>query len=106
MAFEPGEKERLLSSMMDSRRKGQTTEVTLRFQGQTPEADRIKEANKRLATEIDRLEAAVMELWLGTANAAAAELRRVNTGLDAAIADIKKKTKIGVTGVQAPGYVD
>src|SRR5881398_1401495 len=106
MAFTESEKEKFLGSLMDMRRKGQSTEVNLRFQQQTVEADRVKEANKRLTDQIDAQVGDAMNQWLGSAANAMTELGKKSSGIDASIAAIKKKVKIAENVVKAVGFID
>lgn len=106
MAFTDSEKEKFLASLMDMRRKGQRTEVNLRFQQETARADQVKEANKRLTGQIDDQEGELMHDWLGSATNAMTELGKKSKGIDTVIADIKKKVKIAENVVKAIGFID
>ena len=106
MSFSESEKEQLVSSLMDLRRESQRAELNLRFQKKEDAADKIKDANKALTRQIDRQLARLMEEWLGAAAQASADLQAANSGLEAAIGDIKNKIKIGQNVVKAVGFLD
>lgn len=106
MPFTPTEKEKFLAALMDSRRAGQTAEVRLRFQGNTAEAEEVKEAGDRLTDEIDTLTGELMTDWLANANKAIADITKKSDAIDDAVADIKKKLKIAQNVVKLIGALD
>ena len=106
MAFEQTQKERFLGSLMDANRQGQITEINLRFQGKTDEAEKVWQENRRLSAEIDILIGQMMDEWLGNAERAIKGLAKINTKLEAAVAEIKKQMNVAQNVVKIIGLLD
>lgn len=106
MAFEQTEKEKVVESLMTARRQGQTTEITLRFQGKTDEAEKVWQSNSRLSAEIDILIGQMMDEWLGNAERAIKKVTAANAKLEAAVAEIKKQMNVAQNVVKIIGLLD
>ena len=106
MAFEQTEKEKVVDSLMAARRQGQITEITLRFQGRTDEAEKVWQGNRRLSTEIDILIGQMMDEWLSKAEQAIKGLAEANSKLETAVAEIKKQINIAENVVKVLGLLD
>lgn len=106
MAFVQAQKEKVLEFLMDSNRQGQITEINLRFQGKTDEAEKVWKESTRLSTEIDILIGQIMDEWLGNAEASIKGLVRINTDLESAAAEIKKQINIAENVVRVIGLLD
>jgi hypothetical protein len=106
MAFEQTQKEKFLESLMDANRQGQITEINLRFQGKTDEAEKVWQENRRLSAEIDILIGQMMDEWLGDAERAIRDLARINTKVEAAVAKIKKQIDVAQNVVKIIGLLD
>jgi Skp family chaperone for outer membrane proteins len=106
MAFRPSEKQTLLESLMDARRSGQIAEVSLRLQQKESDADKIRDANERLASEIDTLQGQLMQDWLAKASTVIADLGKRTDALDEAVDRIKKKVKVAENVTKAIGFLD
>lgn len=106
MAFEQTQKEKFLESLMDANRQGQITEINLRFQGKTDEAEKVWQENRRLSGEIDILIGQMMDEWLGDAERAIRDLARINTKVEAAVAKIKKQIDVAQNVVKIIGLLD
>ena len=106
MAFTQSDKEKFLAALNDTRSAGHSAEIRLRFQENTAEADQVSAAADRLTEQIDMLTAELMKDWLGAAKQAMADLSKKSDQIDDAIADIKKKLKIGQNVVKLVGALD
>jgi hypothetical protein len=106
MAFEQKQKEKVVESLMAAHREGQITEITLRFQGKTDEAEKVWQENSRLYTEIDILIGQMMDEWLGNAENAIKGLAKINTKLEGAVAEIKKQINVAENVVKVIGLLD
>jgi hypothetical protein len=106
MAFEQTQKEKVIESLMAEHRQGQLTEVSLRLQGKPDEADKVWQENTRLAAEIDILIGQMMDEWLGNAERAIKGLAKINTKLEAAVAEIKKQMNVAQNVVKIIGLLD
>jgi hypothetical protein len=106
MAFEQTQKEKVIESLMAARRQGQITEINLRFQGKTDEAEKVWQDNARLSAEIDILIGQMMDEWLGNAERAIKGLAKVNSKLEAAVAEIKKQINVAQNVVKIIGLLD
>lgn len=106
MAFSQKEKEQLLDGLMASRRQGQLGEISLRQQGKTQEADKVRDATGRLSTQIDDLIRQMMDAWLGQAGQCIHAVTTCTADLEKTIADIKKQVEIAQNVVKALGFID
>jgi hypothetical protein len=106
MAFEQTQKEKVIESLMAEHRQGQIAEINLRLQGKPDEADKVWQENTRLAAEIDILIGQMMDEWLGNAERAIKGLAKINTKLEAAVAEIKKQMNVAQNVVKIIGLLD
>ena len=106
MAFEPTDKEKVLESLMAARRQGQLAELSLRFQGKSDDAEKLREGNARLSTEIDILIGRMMEEWHGAADHVTKDFTAANAKIEAAVADIKKQIAVAQNVVKVIGFLD
>ena len=106
MAFEQTQKEKVIESLMGEHRQGQIAEINLRLQGETDEAEKVWQKNARLSAEIDILIGQMMDEWLGNAGRAIKGLAKINTNIEAAVADIKKKINVAQNVVKIIGLLD
>jgi hypothetical protein len=106
MAFEQTQKEKVIESLMAEHRQGQIAEINLRLQGKPDEADKVWQENTRLAPEIDILIGQMMDEWLGNAERAIKGLAKINTKLEAAVAEIKKQMNVAQNVVKIIGLLD
>jgi hypothetical protein len=106
MAFEQTQKEKVIDSLMAEHRQGQIAEINLRLQGKPDEADKVWQENTRLSAEIDILIGQVMDEWLGNAERAMKGLAKINTKLEAAVAEIKKQIHVAQNVVKIIGLLD
>jgi len=106
MAFEQTQKEKVIESLMAEHRQGQIAEINLRLQGKPDEADKVWQENTRLSAEIDILIGQVMDEWLGNAERAMKGLAKINTKLEAAVAEIKKQIHVAQNVVKIIGLLD
>jgi hypothetical protein len=106
MAFEQTQKEKVMESLMAAQRQGQITEIKLRLQGKPDEAEKVWQENSRLSAEIDILIGQMMDEWLGNAERAIKGLAKVNTKLEAAVAEIKKQMNVAQNVVKIIGLLD
>ena len=106
MAFKPTDKEKVLESLMAEHRRGQITEINLRLQGKPDEAEKVWQENARLSAEIDILIGQMMDEWLGNAERAIKGLAKINTKLEAAVAEIKKQMNVAQNVVKIIGLLD
>ena len=106
MAFKPTDKEKVLESLMAAHRQGQVTEINLRLQGKPDEAEKVWQENARLSAEIDILIGQMMDEWLGNAERAIKGLAKINTTLEAAVAEIKKQINVAQNVVKIIGLLD
>ncbi len=106
MAFEQTQKEKVIESLMAAHRQGQITEINLRFQGKTDEAEKVWQENARLSAEIDILIGQMMDEWLSNAERAIKGLEKINTKLEAAVAEIKKQINVAQNVVKIIGLLD
>jgi hypothetical protein len=106
MAFEQTQKEKVIDSLMAEHRQGQIAEINLRLQGKPDEADKVWQENTRLSAEIDILIGQVMDEWLGNAERAIKGLAKINTKLEAAVAEIKKQIHVAQNVVKIIGLLD
>jgi hypothetical protein len=106
MAFEQTQKEEIMESLMAEHRQGQIAEINLRLQGKPDEADKVWQENTRLAAEIDILIGQMMDEWLGNAERAIKGLAKINTKLEAAVAEIKKQMNVAQNVVKIIGLLD
>ena len=106
MAFEQSQKEKVIESLMAEHRQGQISEINLRLQGKPDEADKVWQENTRLAAEIDILIGQMMDEWLGNAERTIKGLAKINTKLEAAVAEIKKQMNVAQNVVKIIGLID
>jgi predicted transcriptional regulator len=106
MAFKPTDKEKVLESLMAAHRQGQITEINLRLQEKPDEAEKVWQENSRLSAEIDILIGQMMDEWLGDAERAIKGLAKINTKLEAAVAEIKKQINVAQNVVKIIGLLD
>jgi predicted transcriptional regulator len=106
MAFKPKDKEKVLESLMIAHRQGQITEINLRFQGKTDEAEKVWQENRRLSAEIDILIGQMMDEWLDNAERAKKGLAEANTKLEATVAEIKKQINVAQNVVKLIELLD
>jgi len=106
MAFKPTDKEKVLESLMTAHRQGQITEINLRLQGKPDEAEKVWQENARLSAEIDILIGQMMDEWLGNAERTIKGLEKINTKLEAAVAEIKKQINVAQNVVKIIGLLD
>jgi hypothetical protein len=106
MAFEQTQKEKVIESLMAEHRQGQIAEINLRLQGKPDEADKVWQENTRLAAEIDILIGQMINEWLGNAERGIKGLAKINTKLEAAVAEIKKQMNVAQNVVKIIGLLD
>ncbi len=106
MAFSKSDKAKVIDGLIKARRAAQRTELELRFQGKSEEAERVWEATTRLGTEIDFLVGRAMEEWTADAAGVISRLTQKQAALDAAARDIKKKMGVAAKVVAAIGVID
>jgi hypothetical protein len=106
MAFSQSDKQKLLDGLMDSRRQGQLAEIGLRVQGNTADADKVRDANAGLSKQIDTLIARMMDDWLGQVNEAIQGVSSCTAQLQTAVDNIKRQVNIAQNVVNAIGYID
>lgn len=106
MAFEQAQKEKVIGDLMAARRQGQFAEIDLRFQGKTDKAEKVWQGHRRLSTEIDILIGLAMDEWLGDAEREIGRLLKVNTRLEAAVAELKEEINTAQNVVKIIGFLD
>ncbi len=96
----------LVDELMQTNRKGIRLALTLRFQNRLDEEAEVRARNGKLVRQIDRLLAAAMEDWLGSAAALQAELKKTNAKLQDAIREIQREAEATRNITKALGYLD
>lgn len=106
MKYEITDKERILESLIAIRRQGQLSEINLRLQNKTIEADKVWEYTSRLSIEIDILIGRMMDEWLSAADLVTAALMDANTKITSVVTDIKEQIKIASNVIAVLRYLD
>ena len=106
MAFSQDDKLKLLDELMEVRRQGQLAEISLRSQGRTEDAEKIRKAVVVLSAQIDARIGRIMEAWPGEPAGAIADMAACTTGLRTAVDQMRQKEAIAQTVVKAVGFVD
>ena len=106
MAISAQNKEKLIDTLLETKRKGHRLQITLKFQNNLTKAKTVGDKCRTLSSKIDKLIAQSMRQWLGSASKIIAERKKGNTKLQATINDIKKKKNIANNVVKAVGFID
>ncbi len=106
MAFKRTDKEKVLESLMAEHRQGQITEINLRLQEKPDEAEKVSQKNASLSAEIDKLIGQMMDEWLSDAERTIKGLTKINSKLEVAVAEIKKKINVAENVVKIIGLLD
>jgi len=106
MPISPADKENLIDTFLETKRKGHRAEINLRFQGKSEDADKLAKRNKKLSTQIDKLIAQSMRQWNGSAATIISNMKQSNTKLQASVNNIKKKLKVAQNVVKIIGFID
>jgi hypothetical protein len=106
MAFEQTQKEKVVESLMAEHRQGQIAEINLRLQGKPDDAEKVWQENARLSAEIDILIGQMMDEWLSNAERVIKGLEKINTKLEAAVAEIKKQINVAKNVMKIIGLLD
>jgi uncharacterized protein YbbC (DUF1343 family) len=106
MPISVANKEKIIDRFMDTARKGHRIEISLRFQGEMEEADKVARENRKLSSKVDKLIAQAMRQWQGSAVTVITEMKRSNRNLQVCVNSIRKKIKVAQNVVKALGHID
>ncbi|GEM_PF-2889628 len=106
MAWKLNEKLRVIAVLQRLHQNGQKLEMELRVKHPEEDADRVWEANQRLALEIDSLLGRAMDDWGMAASTAQRQLEGATESFKSAVADIKKKMNVVRKIIDASRYLD
>jgi Skp family chaperone for outer membrane proteins len=106
MGFEQTQKEKVIASLMAAYRQGQIAEIRLRLQAKPDEAEKVRQENARVSAEVDTLIGQMMDEWRGNVERAVKGLEKINTKLEAAVAEIKKQINVARNVVKIVGLLD
>lgn len=106
MAIGKQNKLELIHGLERTMSKGHRLVLTLRFQGRTQEARRVEARAKKLSKHIDKLMAAAMDDWLGSATQLKLRLARSNNRIQYSLREIQKKKDVAANVVKIIGHLD
>jgi hypothetical protein len=106
MPVSQNDKEALIDSLLEARRKAIRLKLVLKFQGKNAEAKEVSDKADELSTKIDRLIAGQMRAWNTSAAGHLATIGSANRKLQRAIREVKNAINTAQAVVKATGYLD
>jgi len=100
------EKERLIDTLSNTKRKAQKAIIRLLFQGKESEADQLKLKTKVLSEQIDALLGQSMDEWIDQSTSSLSDVKKINTNVQSAITKIEKKENVVKMAVKVSNYID
>ena len=99
-------KQQIIQNLLVTKQKSHNLEMTLRFKGQTQQADLVAAKTQELTAEIDTLLVKLLDEWLTESVGVVGEIRSGNTRLQTSIRKVSQGVQTAQNIVKAIGFVD
>lgn len=106
MAISQKSKLEIIQSLLVTKQKAHSLEISLRFKAMNDEADEVSQKAGELSQQIDTLLGQVIDDWFGQTGAILESIGKANSSLQRSIRQIQKGLSIARNLVKAVGYID